>query len=187
MEDINSMNLSSLSGFDIQQDSNSTQDQIGLDSNSKKKRPPNAFLLFCIDRRPKAREENPDMRNVQISQILADEWRALSETEKNIYKQRSAQEQQSFKQEFPEYKYERAKNKRLEQKRRNDDDFRPISTVLDVKSLVEMSAEDIRSYILYIQNQAMMCQTPDHISNQNNDCYPNDVDRFTHDVFAPQQ
>jgi len=188
MEDISSMNLSNLSGFEIQQDHNQQQDCMGMDANSRKKRPPNAFLLFCIDRRPKARQENPEMRNVQISQILADEWKTLSESEKEHYKNRSMREQQIFKQEFPEYRYERAKSKRMEMKRRNEDDIRPISSVMDVRTLVEMPPEDIRSYILYIQNQAMMCQSTDHLqSPQGNDSYHQEVDRYSHDVFSNQQ
>jgi HMG (high mobility group) box len=60
----------------------------GMDINSKKaklKRPMNAFLMFCKERRSTVRESNPHLDNRSVTRILGDLWVKLDPDSKVIY------------------------------------------------------------------------------------------------------
>ncbi|EAX98246.1 HMG box family protein [Trichomonas vaginalis G3] len=121
----------------------------------KIKRPPNAFLLFCRDKRQAARGENPDLKNVDVSQVLAEQWKNLADTEKLYYKALAAEQQKLFKEENPDYRYEKAKAKQLMNKMKLRPEFKQITNVLDVKTLLAMSVEDVKAYMLYLSSQVL--------------------------------
>jgi hypothetical protein len=53
---------------------------------SFKKRPPNAFLLFCRDERPAVCARCPGLSSTDVSSLLSHLWRSLSEETKQRYR-----------------------------------------------------------------------------------------------------
>lgn len=47
---------------------------------------PNPYLLFCKERRTALHKTNPEMPSRDVTKILANEWKNMSENEKNKYK-----------------------------------------------------------------------------------------------------
>jgi len=54
-------------------------------SKTKIRRPINAFLLYCNENRPQLKVENPGVKHVHISKILAIQWKRLQPERKNEY------------------------------------------------------------------------------------------------------
>lgn len=81
---------------------------------SKQKRPPNAYILYCLENRTSLRIQNPDLPNIEISKMLGDNWRALDESQRRPYKEKAKVLQAEFKKQNPDYKYEKARKKRIE-------------------------------------------------------------------------
>ena len=46
---------------------------------------PNAYFLFCKKRRTQLHFEHPDMPSRDVTKILAEEWKGLSQESKSIY------------------------------------------------------------------------------------------------------
>jgi hypothetical protein len=53
----------------------------------KRKQPPNAFLLFCRDERPKIGERLPGLAPSDVSLLLSQMWRSLDDESKTRYKE----------------------------------------------------------------------------------------------------
>ena len=60
----------------------------------------------------------------------------------------AAEQQRLFKEENPDYQYEKAKQKHMLIKQKGEPEQKPI-TVLDVKTLLTLPPEDIKAYILF--------------------------------------
>lgn len=45
-------------------------------------KPPNAFILYSLETRPKLAEENKELSNAEISRLLGTSWRKLHPNEK---------------------------------------------------------------------------------------------------------
>ncbi|KAH0785093.1 HMG box family protein [Histomonas meleagridis] len=86
-----------------------------LGEQKKQKRPPNGYILYCLEKRTELRGLHPDLPNVQISRMLGDNWKALDESERRPYKEKAKALQADFKQKCPDYKYEKARERRLAQ------------------------------------------------------------------------
>lgn len=86
-----------------------------LQTNKKNRRPPNAYILFCLEKRGTLREKFPDIPNIEISRMLGEQWKSLDESVKLPYKEKAKEMQKQFKVTNPEYKYERARKRRQEQ------------------------------------------------------------------------
>jgi hypothetical protein len=56
-------------------------------SRTKRKQPPNAFLLFCRDERPKVCERLPGLAPADVSLLLSHMWRSLDDESKGRYKE----------------------------------------------------------------------------------------------------
>lgn len=84
-------------------------------SGTQERRPPNAYILFCLENRGSFRKRFPDVPNIEISRMLGDEWKSLDESVKLPYRERARDMQRRFKASNPEYKYERARKRRREQ------------------------------------------------------------------------
>lgn len=54
----------------------------------KAKKPLSGFMLFSKENRPKVKEENPDISFGQLGKKLGEMWRALSDKEKQEFKDR---------------------------------------------------------------------------------------------------
>jgi hypothetical protein len=52
---------------------------------SKKKREPGPYMVFCKKTRPKVVAENPDLSFGQVGKKLGEMWRELSDEEKKKY------------------------------------------------------------------------------------------------------
>ena len=167
MDDLTGLQLAVIPTFDIDnQQPQSTQTtpqsqlpsvsltQQQLEKTNKKKRPMNSFLLFCRDKREEAVVQNPNLKSVDISPILAEQWKSLPESEKEKYKQMAAEQQRQFKEENPDYQYERAKQKHLLMKQKGEPEPKSIN-VLDVKTLLELTPEDIKAYMFFISSQSL--------------------------------
>lgn len=193
MDDLTGLQLSVIPTFDIGVDQQQQQQQVQAQQQmekqtNKRKRPMNAFLLFCKDKREETVGQNPSLKSVDISPILGEQWKNLPEAEKEKYKQRAAEQQRQFKEENPDYQYERAKQKHQMMKQKGEPEVKPIN-VLDVKTLLEMSPEDIKTYMFLISSQTMGqgMQIPETMQQQFN-AIPNDQTQYmTHDLTFHQE
>lgn len=86
-----------------------------MSANGRTRRPPNAYILFCLEKRKELRSQNPQLSNVDISKLLGDKWKELDESERLPYKERAKTLQAEFKEKNPGYRYERARQKRTSQ------------------------------------------------------------------------
>jgi hypothetical protein len=154
MGELGDLHLSGISGYE-------TTPEPVLDipavSPNKKRRPPNAFLLYCIENRADLRAENPEKPNVEISRILADRWKEMDETSQAPYRLRAQEQQSEFKQICPDYKYDKAKLKRS--KRAPDYDPKHRVDLPDIITLVNLPLEELRACLHLLQGQFLMsCQ-----------------------------
>jgi hypothetical protein len=67
------------------------------------KRPPNAFLLFCRDERPRICERCPNMNPSDVSSLLSHLWRSLAEEAKVQYKEEERRLQCEYRRLSQEY------------------------------------------------------------------------------------
>jgi hypothetical protein len=58
-------------------------------SRNKIRRPINAFLLYGNEIRPQLKRDNPGVKHLDISKILGNMWRELSQEIKNEYMERA--------------------------------------------------------------------------------------------------
>lgn len=61
------------------------------------KRPMSAFLFFSLGLRSKLKEENPDMKNTDISRLLGEMWRNLPPEEREPHVQKEKSEREKYK------------------------------------------------------------------------------------------
>ena len=76
------------------------------------KKPPNSFLLFCDARMGTAGDGAKWSRS--LVRDLGQEWKKMTEAQKQIYKERADEEMRRFKEENPDYRYKRSKAKNQE-------------------------------------------------------------------------
>lgn len=82
-------------------------------SASRVKRPHNAFNLYFIERKSIERELNPNLSGNDISQLIGKKWSQLSQEEKSPYIERAQMLKLQFKQEHPNYHYQKSKKKKI--------------------------------------------------------------------------
>ena len=69
----------------------------------KPKRPTSAYLIYMNSARPKRREQFPTLSMVQITSLIAGEWRQLPEAEKSQWEARATQLKQQYEQSLREW------------------------------------------------------------------------------------
>lgn len=85
------------------------------DPTNKSRRPPNAYILYCLEKRTELRNIHPELPNIEISRMLGQNWKSLEEVARRPYKEKAKILQTEFKKEHPNYKYEKARKKRITQ------------------------------------------------------------------------
>ncbi|KAI0130116.1 hypothetical protein BJ170DRAFT_731626 [Xylariales sp. AK1849] len=91
-------------------------------------RPQNAFILYRTHMHKAAKEQNKHFNNAQISKLLGDQWRALSDEEKAVWKHRQHVAKVEHKKIWPKYKYDPLQAWEKEQQElawENDTEWRP--------------------------------------------------------------
>jgi hypothetical protein len=182
MDDLANLHLAAISGYENGADS-LLVDPPSM-APSKMKRPPNAFLLYCIENRTTARGQHPDKPNVEISRILAESWKQMDEAARAPYKIRAQQQQQEFKQVFPEYKYDKAKLRRA--KKASEFDTKHHIELPDIVTLVNMPIPELREWIGLLQGEFLMsCQQnlPECLQVEAENLAHEIVANFPHDEF----
>lgn len=96
---------------------------------SAPRRNPSAFLLFSIKKRKELKEQNPDLKNTEISRMLGEEWRKTSEQEKHPFIQQEESERELYKLRMAEWKKEKeVKDKAVElEKKQKAAELRALS------------------------------------------------------------
>jgi hypothetical protein len=189
MDDLTHLHLPSLSaipGFDGATETLQT-DQSTIEG-LKKRRPPNAFLLFCVENRGRVRQEFPDKPNIEVSRILADMWKDLDESARAPYRVRATEQQHEFKQLVPDYKYDKAKIRRMA-KKPSDYDTKNRIALVDLTILVNLPPEELRAYVSILQGHLFVtCQQNFQHYLQDAEGFPRVLDEnFAHDVFQSGQ
>ncbi|KAK8885189.1 hypothetical protein M9Y10_044318 [Tritrichomonas musculus] len=157
------------------------QEQNGSES-SKKKRPPNAFIRFCLENRKPCRDNHPEMTNIEISSLLATEWNKLTEEQKNPYKLLAQEEQKKFKEENPQYGYDKAKQKRCLKK--TNDFPKQLYDIPDIFTLVALPPEELRHCLNTFQNHLFLQFL--NLQNLDQEADSSILDNITH-TFQNQQ
>jgi hypothetical protein len=62
----------------------------------KAKRPPSAYLLFSMEKRPELQAANPNLKLPDISKKLGAQWKALSDSEKKPYEDKAAKQKAAY-------------------------------------------------------------------------------------------
>lgn len=63
----------------------------------------NAYTYFVADRRPKLRKKNPELTFKELTQKVADEWKALTDEKKKKYMEKSAEDAERYKADVEEW------------------------------------------------------------------------------------
>jgi hypothetical protein len=152
MDDLADLHLSGIPGYEP-----SAEPLLADLPTIKKRRPPNAFLLYCIENRADLRAQNPEKSNIEISRVLADRWKEMDESARAPYRVRAQEQQSEFKQVCPDYKYDKAKLKRS--KRAPDYDPKHHVDLPDIITLVNLPVDELRACINLLQGQFLLsCQ-----------------------------
>lgn len=62
----------------------------------KKKRSKNVFMFYCEENRSRVKQENPGMSVTDIAKKLGEEWKNLSETDQEPYKEKARIAKEEF-------------------------------------------------------------------------------------------
>jgi len=73
---------------------------------SAPKRPMSAFLYFSQGRRTRIKNENPDMKNTEVSRILGEMWRNASEEDRQPFVDKEKSEREKYKVAMAKWKEE---------------------------------------------------------------------------------
>jgi len=76
-----------------------------------------AFLFYSIGKRQKIKQENPEMKNTDVSRILGQMWRSLSAEERQPFVDRERSEREKYKIALSEWKEKDEARKSMERKR----------------------------------------------------------------------
>lgn len=85
---------------------------------SAPKRPMSAFLYFSQGRRSKIKEENPEMKNTEVSRMLGEMWRNASKEQRKPYVDKEREEREKYKIAISEWRVDYENKKEEERKQR---------------------------------------------------------------------
>ncbi|CAG8728282.1 3474_t:CDS:2, partial [Acaulospora colombiana] len=69
-------------------------------------RPPNSFILYRQHHHPLILNQHPGINNSEISRIIADHWRKLSDQERDEWKRKAEEAKEKHMKAWPDYKYQ---------------------------------------------------------------------------------
>ncbi|OHT12557.1 HMG box family protein [Tritrichomonas foetus] len=95
------------------------------------KRPPNAYNLFFIERQPIERENNPKLTGNEVSQLIGKQWKEMTEEQQLQYKEKANQIRAKFKEEHPDYHYQKGSDKQRK-KKKNHSNLNILGTEADL-------------------------------------------------------
>lgn len=94
------------------------------------KRAMSAFLSYSQQMRPQIREEFPDLKNTDISGVLAQRWKEASEEEKRPHLEREMREREKYHDDMAKWKLE----EREKEKSREEQQYKTTMDYLDLPS-----------------------------------------------------
>mmetsp|Transcript_53254 Transcript_53254/g.159444 ORF Transcript_53254/g.159444 Transcript_53254/m.159444 type:complete len:425 (+) Transcript_53254:138-1412(+) len=92
---------------------------------SAPKRPMSAFLFFSQGKRQELKEQNPDLKNTEISTRLGEMWKQLSDEDRQPFIDTEAREREKYKKEMAAWRSQRVSEEQAEKERKKAivDDF----------------------------------------------------------------
>jgi hypothetical protein len=76
------------------------------------KRPHNAYNLYFIERLQVEKDIHPELSGNEISQLIGKTWSEMDEEARRPYRERARDIHDKFKEEFPDYHYQKASERK---------------------------------------------------------------------------
>ena len=89
---------------------------MGDKAENESKKMMSAFLFYSIRKRQEIKEKNPEMKNTEISRILGDMWRSLTDEERRPFIEKEKEEREKYKVAIAEWRKNAAEKKEAERK-----------------------------------------------------------------------
>ena len=68
-------------------------------------RPPNSFIIFRSERHNLVRESHPNIPNTEVSKIIGEMWKKLSDSEKQEFEKKAEQAKKEHSEQYPTWKF----------------------------------------------------------------------------------
>ena len=123
----------------------------------KPKKATSAFFRFMGERRPVIQQEQPDLKCKDISKLLGNEWRELSEERKMVYKQQYVEEKAELEKNQVFVKNTRKKNVNRHYDSSDDEDRSELTDQVNnltdqVRNLTDQ-VDDLRNIVKFLERE----------------------------------